>query len=29
MYKFFNVILRYAHDHKYTKKNVMDLVPPS
>lgn len=28
MYKFFNVILRYAHDHKYTKKNVMDLVPP-
>ena len=28
MYKFFNVILRYAHDHKYTKKNAMDLVPP-
>ena len=28
MYKFFNVILRYAHEHKYTKKNVMDLVPP-
>ena len=28
LYKFFNVILRYAHDHKYTKKNAMDLVPP-
>ena len=26
-YKFFNVVLRYAHDHKYTKKNVMDIVP--
>ncbi len=28
LYKFFNVILRYAHEHQYTKKNVMDLVPP-
>lgn len=27
-YKFFNVIMRYAHNHKYMKKNVMDLVPP-
>lgn len=26
-YKFFNVVLRYAHEHKYTKKNVMDIVP--
>ena len=26
-YKFFNVVMRYAHEHKYTKKNVMDIVP--